>query len=79
MTPLDRARVLDAEMQLQRAWLELNLRALSQAARESPWSSLHGLQLGRIGLSFLKHRSLWIAAATLVINLFRRHAHQEKT
>ena len=26
-SPLERARLLDAEMQLQRAWLELNLRA----------------------------------------------------
>jgi hypothetical protein len=28
-SPLERARLLDAEMQLQRAWLELNLRELS--------------------------------------------------
>jgi len=28
VTPPDRARLLDAEMQLQRAWLELNLRAM---------------------------------------------------
>jgi hypothetical protein len=77
-SPLDRARMLDAEMQLQRAWLELNLRSLSQAARESPWAKLQGLRLGTIGLSFLKHRSVWIAAATFLINLYRRHAHKEK-
>ena len=34
ISPLERARVLDAEMQLQRAWLELILRELSSAARE---------------------------------------------
>ena len=40
ISPLDRARLLDAEMQLQRAWLELNLRELSSAARASPWAKL---------------------------------------
>jgi hypothetical protein len=78
-SPLDRARMLDAEMQLQRAWLELNLRTLSHAARQSPWAKLQGLKLGTIGLSFLKHRSLWIAAVTLFINLYRRHVHKEKS
>ena len=33
ISPLERARLLDAEMQLQRAWLELNLRELTSAAR----------------------------------------------
>ena len=33
ISPLERARMLDAEMQLQRAWLELNLRAISGAVR----------------------------------------------
>ena len=79
MTPLDRARLLDAEMQLQRAWLEINLRAMSHAARQSPWSKLHGLKLGTLGMSILKHRSLWIAAVSLLINLYRRHANKEKT
>ena len=78
-SPLDRARLLDAEMQLQRAWLELNLRVLTHAARESPWAKLHGLRLGKLGLSFLKHRSLWVAAVTLLINMYRRHVHKEKT
>jgi len=77
-SPLDRARMLDAEMQLQRAWLDLNLRAISDTVRQSPWTKLHNLKLGTLGLSFLKHRSLWIAAATLLINLYRRHAHKEK-
>jgi hypothetical protein len=77
-SPLDRARLLDAEMQLQRAWLELNLRSLSNAARQSPWSKIQGFRLGALGLSLLKHRSVWIAAATFLINLYRRHAHKEK-
>ena len=78
-SPLDRARMLDAEMQLQRAWLELNLRMLSSAVRESPWAKLHGLKLGTLGLSFLKNRSLWIAAVTMLINLYRRHVAKEKS
>ena len=65
-------------MQLQRAWLELNLREISDTVRQSPWTKLHNLKLGTLGLTFLKHRSLWIAAATLLINLYRRHAHKEK-
>jgi hypothetical protein len=48
--PLDRARLLDAEMQLQRAWLEINLRAMSHAVRQSPWAKLHGLKLGTMGM-----------------------------
>jgi hypothetical protein len=79
VTPPDRARLLDAEMQLQRAWLEINLRAMSQAVRQSPWSKLNALKLGSVGVSLLKHRSLWIAAVSLLINLYRRHAHKEKT
>ena len=63
ISPLERARLLDAEMQLQRAWLELNLRDLSSAARKSPWAKLHALKLGMVGLSVLKHRSLWLAAS----------------
>jgi hypothetical protein len=66
-------------MQLQRAWLEINLRAMSHAVRQSPWSKLHGLKLGTMGMSLLKHRSLWIAAVSLLINLYRRHANKEKT
>ena len=73
--PLERARLLDAEMQLQRAWLELNLRELSSAARASPWSKLQPLKLGMMGLSFLKHRSLWVAAISLLMNIYRRRAH----
>jgi hypothetical protein len=78
ISPLDRARLLDAEMQLQRAWLELNLRELQSAARESPWAKLHGLKLGMIGLSLFKNRSLWLAAVSLLINFYRRHTHKEK-
>ena len=79
MTPPDRARLLDAEMQLQRAWLEINLRAMSHAVRQSPWSRLNALKLGTVGVSILKHRSLWVAAVSLLINLYRRHASKEKT
>ena len=78
-SPRERARLLDAEMQLQRAWLELNLREISHSVRQSPWAKLHNLKLGALGLSFLKHRSLWVAAVTLLINLYRRHARKEKT
>jgi hypothetical protein len=76
VTPPDRARLLDAEMQLQRAWLEINLRAMSHAVRQSPWSRLNALKLGTVGVSIIK---LWIAAVSLLINLYRRHAHKEKT
>jgi hypothetical protein len=79
VTPPDRARLLDAEMQLQRAWLEINLRAMSHAVRQSPWSKLNALKLGTVGVSLLKHRSLWVAAVSLLINLYRRHANKEKT
>ncbi len=44
ISPLERARLLDAEMQLQRAWLELNLRELSSAARGSPWGKLNAAE-----------------------------------
>jgi hypothetical protein len=76
ISPLERARLLDAEMQLQRAWLELNLRELQSAARSSPWANLQPL---RLGLSILKHRSIWLAAVSLLINFYRRHTHKEKT
>ena len=78
-SPLERARLLDAEMQLQRAWLELSLRDLSAQARESPWAAFNAFKLGKIGLSLLKHRSLWLAAVSLLINLYRRHSHKEKS
>jgi hypothetical protein len=76
-SPLDRARLLDAEMQLQRAWLELNLRELTAATRKSPWAKLHALKLGVAGISILKHRSLWVAALSLLMNMYRRRAHKE--
>ncbi len=79
ISPLDRARLLDAEMQLQRAWLEINLRGLSSAVRESPWWKLRALKLGSVGASLLKNRSLWIAAVSLLINLYRRHTNKEKS
>jgi hypothetical protein len=72
ISPLERARLLDAEMQLQRAWLELNLRELSSSVRDSPWARLQPLKLGLMGLSFFKHRSLWVAAISLLMNIYRR-------
>jgi hypothetical protein len=78
ISPLDRARLLDAEMQLQRAWLELNLRELSGTMRSSPWAKLQPLKLGMMGLSLLKHRSLWVAAVSLLMNIYRRRTHKEK-
>jgi len=76
-SPHERARLLDAEMQLQRAWLELNLRDISSAARKSPWAKLNALKLGLVGASVLKHRSLWIAGLTLLANIYRRRARKE--
>jgi hypothetical protein len=77
-SPLERARLLDAEMQLQRAWLELNLRELSSAARKSPWAKLNALKLGVMGASLLKHRSLWVAGLSLLMNIYRRRARKEQ-
>jgi len=77
-SPLERARLLDAEMRLQRAWLELSLREMSNAARGSPWSVLQPLKLGMMGMSLLKYRSLWLAAVSLLLNMYRRRAHKEK-
>jgi hypothetical protein len=76
ISPTERARVLDAEMQLQRAWLELSLRDLSAQARGSPWAAFDAVKLGRIGLSLLKHRSLWLAAISLLVNFYRRHSNR---
>ncbi len=79
ISPLERAHFLDAEMRLQRAWLELNLRGLSESVRESPWWKLRALKLGSVAGSILKHRSLWLAAVSLLINLYRRRATKEKS
>ncbi|MEO8062054.1 MAG: hypothetical protein ABI821_04825 [Pseudomonadota bacterium] len=76
ISPLERARLLDAEMQLQRAWLELNLRELQGAARGSLWAKLQPFQLG---MSLFKNRSIWLAAVSLLINFYRRHTHKEKS
>jgi len=76
-SPLERARLLDAEMQLQRAWLELNLRDFSGAMRKSPWAKLNALKLGVMGASVLKHRSLWVAGLSLLMNIYRRRARKE--
>ena len=78
ISPLERARVLDAEMQLQRAWLELSLRDFSEASRHSPFAGFNALKLGKIGLSLLKHRSMWLAAISLLLNFYRRHTHRKE-
>lgn len=77
-SPLERARLLDAEMQLQRAWLELNLRELRGASAGNTWSRFGGLKLGMIGLSIFRHRSMWLAAVSLLINLYRRFTKKER-
>jgi hypothetical protein len=68
--------MLDAEMQLQRAWLELSLRDLSTQARESPWAAFNAFKLGKLGLSLLKHRSVWLAGISLLVNFYRRHSNK---
>jgi hypothetical protein len=75
ISPHERARVLDAEMRLQRAWLELSLREVAGTARNSSWPAL---KLGKMGLALLQHRSLWVAAMSLAVNMFRRRANKEK-
>jgi hypothetical protein len=73
---LARARVLEAEMQLQRAWLEVNLRDVAGSARNvSQWAKLAPLGVG--ALSLIKHRSLWLAAASLAIRLFRGRSKEK--
>ena len=48
-----------------------------QSPDNSPWARLKALNktfnFGSIGLSILKHRSLWLAAVSLLINMYRRH------
>jgi hypothetical protein len=75
---LQRARLLDAEMRLQRSWLELNLREMQAAASNSPWARFKTLKLGVLGLSLLKHRSLWLAGVSMLINMYRRQAKRER-
>lgn len=74
-SPRDRARLLDAEMQLQRSWLEMSLRDFS-AGNASLFAGLNPL---KIGLGFLKHRSLWLLAVSVIANLYRRHMRKVKT
>jgi hypothetical protein len=76
---LQRARLLDAEMQLQRAWLEISLRELQTASAASPWAKLRAFKLGTVGVSMLRHRSLWLAAVSMLINLYRRHVRKVHT
>ena len=78
ISPLERARMLDAEMQLQRAWLEISLRDLTGQVRQSPWAGLNALNIGKLGFSLLKHRSVWLAGISLLVNLYRRHTQKGK-
>ena len=78
ISPLERARMLDAEMQLQRAWLELSLRDLTGQVRQSPWAGFNAFNIGKLGISLLKHRSIWLAAISLLVNMYRRHTQKEK-
>ena len=74
---LERARLLDAEMQLQRAWLELSLRDFSGTARNvAGWAKL--APLGVWGLSVFKNRSLWLAAVTHAVKYFRRQSKESQ-
>ncbi len=79
ISPTERARLLDAEMQLQRAWLELSLREFAAGTRVSGWARFKPLKIGMIGLSFLRHRSLWLAAISMLVSFYRRHAQREKS
>jgi len=74
-SPRERARLLDAEMQLQRSWLEMSLREFSSGHG----GLFSGLNPIKIGVSFLKHRSLWLLAISVIANLYRRHLHKVKT
>ena len=46
--------------------------------RQSPWAGFNAFNIGKIGISLLKHRSIWLAAISLLVNLYRRHTHKEK-
>jgi hypothetical protein len=71
--------MLDAEMQLQRAWLELSLREFAADTRATGWARFNPLKIGMLGLSFLKHRSLWLAAISMLVSFYRRSSPKEKS
>lgn len=74
-SPRDRARLLDAEMRLQRSWLEMSLRDYS-SGNVGVFSGLNPL---KIGVGFLKHRSVWLLALSLIARIYRRRAQKVKT
>jgi hypothetical protein len=74
-SPRERARLLDAEMQLQRSWLEMSLRDFS-SGHAGVFSGLNPL---KIGAGFLKHRSVWLLALSVIARIYRRRAHKVKT
>ena len=74
MTPHDRARLLDAEMRIERAWLELSLRDARAKARESLWYRLEPWKLAGAGISLLRNRSVWLAALSFLMSLYRQRA-----
>jgi len=51
---------------------------VSTQARQSPWGAFSAFNLGNLGISLLKPRSLWLAGISLLVNFYRRHSHKEK-
>jgi hypothetical protein len=78
VTPHDRARLLDAEMRIERAWLELSLRDARSKARESLWYRLEPWKLAGAGMSLLKNRSVWLAAVSFLLSLYRQRTGHRK-
>ena len=73
-SPRERARLLDAEMQLQRSWLEMTLRDFSAGQG----GIFAGMTPFKIGANFLKYRSVWLLALSIVARIYRRRAHKVK-
>lgn len=74
-SPRERARLLDAEMRLQRMWLEMSLRDIS-SGRGGVFAGLSPI---KIGANFLKHRSIWLLALSVIARIYRRRARKVKT
>ncbi len=75
-SPRERARLLDAEMQLQRSWLEMSLRDFGSGGQAGVFSGLNPV---KIGASFLKHRSVWLLALSVLARIYRRRAQKVKS
>lgn len=74
-SPRERARLLDAEMQLQRSWLEMSLRDFGSGGQAGVFA---GLTPFKIGANFLKYRSVWLLALSVLARIYRRRAHKVK-